>query len=229
MDQGEGEASVNVYSLGRLVDHDPASRTFAAPRATVQRSVLWGHHAPVLDQGALGSCTGNATAQLVNTDPFAASRPKGFLSEAAAVDIYSLATKLDGIPHNTYPPTDGGSSGLGAAKAGVRLGYFSGYRHTFSFDAFCGALQLSPLIVGTNWYSDQFTPDKQGFVWPHGTLDGGHEYLALGISYETQVLTFLNSWGEGWGRAGRFYMTFKAFAALLADQGDATAPTPKAP
>lgn len=211
--------------FGRLVDHDPRSRNFQAQQASVQRSVLWGHHAPVLDQQATSSCTGNATAQLINCDAFAKSRPHGFLDETDAVRIYSLATRLDGIPNNTYPPDDGGSSGLGAAKAGVRLGYFTGYKHCFGFDQFAAALQLQPLIVGTSWYSDMMTPDAHGFVWPHGTVEGGHEYLCLGISYETKTLTFLNSWGSGWGRGGRFVMTFTSFASLLADQGDATAPT----
>ena len=218
-----------LHTLGRLVDHDPRSRSFAAAQAPVKRSVLWGHHADVIDQGQLGCCTGASTAQLINTDPFAHCRPKGFLTQADAVSIYSLATHLDGIPGNTYPPTDGGSSGLGAAKAGVKLGYFAGYKHAFGFDAFAAALQLQPLIVGTNWYSDMFKLDAQGYAWPHGTIAGGHEYLALGIQYETQTITFLNSWGPAWGRTGRFFMTFKAFASLLADQGDATAPAPKVP
>ena len=213
-----------MYTLGRLVDHDPRSRSFTAAQAPVQRSVLWGHHAPVLDQGDLGSCTGNATAQLINTDYFAHCRPNGYLGEVDAVRIYALAPRLDGIQGNTYPPDDNGSSGLGAAKAGVRLGYFTGYKHCFSFEQFAAALQLQPLIVGTSWHSDMMQTDPHGFVWPHGTVEGGHEYLCIGISYETKTLTFLNSWGDQWGRAGRFYMTFSSFASLLADQGDATAP-----
>ncbi len=72
-----------------------------------------------------------------------------------------------------------------------------------------------------------FRPDAKGYVWPHGNVAGGHEYLALGISWETKTLTFLNSWSDKWGRGGRFYMTFTAFASLLADQGDSTAPTLK--
>ncbi|TDO18115.1 hypothetical protein EV580_1297 [Mycobacterium sp. BK086] len=218
-------------TLGRLLDHDARSRQFEARRATKPRSVLWGHHAPVLDQGDLGACTGNATAQLINTDFFEPSRstqrpalPSGFLTEADAVHIYSLATRLDGIASNTYPPTDEGSSGLGAAKAGKKLGYFTGYRHCFGFDHFAAAVQLQPVIVGTNWYEAMFTPDIQGFVWPRGAVQGGHEYLCLGISYETKTLTFLNSWGDGWGRDGRFFMTFATFTKLLAEQGDATAP-----
>lgn len=213
-----------AFTFGRLVEHDEKSRLFPARTASTQRSVLWGHHAPVLDQGDLGSCTGNATAQLVNTDYFAASRHHGFLSEVDAVKIYSLATRLDGIQGNTYPPVDGGSSGLGAAKAGVRLGYFSSYRHAFGWDQFAAALQLQPLIVGTDWTDSMIKPDVDGFVHPAGGVAGGHEYLCLGISYEAQALTFLNSWGSSWGKAGRFFMHFLDFKGLLAAQGDATAP-----
>lgn len=53
-------------ALGRVVDHDERSRLYQARLATTQRSVLWGHHAPVLDQGELGSCTGNAFEMLLS-------------------------------------------------------------------------------------------------------------------------------------------------------------------
>jgi hypothetical protein len=211
-------------ALGRLVDHDEKSRQYQARKAAAQRSVLWGHHAPVLDQGELGSCTGNATAQLINTDYFTKSRPAGYLTERDAVQLYELATHLDGIPNNTYPPTDGGSSGLGAAKAGKKLGYFTGYTHAFGFEHFAAALQLQPVIVGTTWHDGMFTPSSIGFVRPTGGIAGGHEYLCLGISYETKTLTFLNSWGSGWSLGGRFLMHFSDFQKLLADQGDVTAP-----
>lgn len=215
-------------ALGRVVDHDERSRLYQARRAAAPRSVLWGHHAPVLDQGELGSCTGNATAQLLNTDYFAASRQHvtggRYLAEADAVAIYSQATRLDGIPDNTYPPTDGGSSGLGAAKAGKKLGYFTGYKHCFGFNHFAATVQVQPVIVGTTWYDGMFQPSSIGFVRPSGGVAGGHEYLCLGIDYERKTLTFLNSWGSGWGIDGRFLMHFADFAQLLADQGDATAP-----
>jgi hypothetical protein len=212
-------------ALGRLVEHDERSRLYQAVKAATQRSVLWGHHAPVLDQGDLGSCTGNATAQLINTDFFAKSRKSGaYLAEQDAVQIYELATRLDGIPGNTYPPTDGGSSGIGAAKAGVNLHYFTGYKHTFGFDHFCLALQTQPVIVGTSWYEGMFRPDRHGVVRMGGAVAGGHEYLALGISYERKTLTFLNSWGSSWGIGGRFHMSFNTFNQLLNDQGDVTAP-----
>lgn len=218
-----------MVALGRHVEHDPRSKLYPARRAARPRTVLWDHHAPVLDQGELGSCTGNALAQLLNTTKFTASRPKRkYLDERSAVDLYSVATGLDDI-QGTYPPVDTGSSGLGVAKAGVRLGYLSAYQHAFGFDHFLSAIQLQPVIVGTNWHEAMFDTDADGFVKPVGALAGGHEYLALGVNMRGQYVTFLNSWGSGWGAHGRFRMRFDSFEVLLSEDGDVTVPIGKAP
>lgn len=212
--------------LGRVEQHDPRSLDYPAPRAEVQRSVLWGHHAPVLNQGDISSCTGNATAQLINTDFFAAVRKNGYLAEADALNIYEQATIIDGVP-GTYPPDDTGSTGAAVAQVGVNLGYFSSFNHAFGFDHFGAALQLQPVIVGTNWTADMFKPDANGFIAPTGNAEGGHEYLALGIDYQALKVTFLNSWSDRWGQGGRFYMTFDSFTQLLNSGGDVVAPVIK--
>ncbi len=215
-----------MSAFGRIVQHDPRSLNFRASVAPLPRSVLWGHHAPVLDQGTLGSCTGNAAAQLINTDAFAASRPKGYLTEKDAVRLYSMATKLDDGPGN-YPPDDTGSSGLAVAQAGRKLGYFGSYGHAFGFDHFCAALQLQPLLLGTNWYESMMTPNKDGLVTVNGQVAGGHEFLALGVDYAKSQITCLNSWGAGWGANGRFTLGFASMRRLLAEQGDVVAPALK--
>lgn len=213
-----------MVALGRHVEHDPRSRQYAARRAVQPRSVLWTHRAPVLDQGSLGSCTGNALAQCLNTTKFVESRPRRrYLDEQMARLLYSKATALDNFP-GQWPTQDTGSSGLGVAKAGVQLGYLSGYDHAFGFDHFAATLALQPVIVGTNWYSGMFDPASTGFVTPTGQLVGGHEYLALGINQPGRYITFLNSWSDGWGLKGRFRMAFDDFAALLNEQGDVTVP-----
>src|ERR1700747_2693484 len=169
--------------LGRLVEHDPRSWDHPARTAPLPRSVLWGHHAPVLDQGDIGSCTGNAMAQLLNPDPFTNSRAhvtQGFLTETDALKLYHDATVLDGFP-GTYPPDDTGSSGRGVGKAAKQEGFIAAYKHAFGFTHFCLALQLQPVIVGTDWYDGMFKPSSKGFVKPTGSVAGGHEYLALGI------------------------------------------------
>ena len=137
-------------------------------------------------------------------------------------------TCMHALLHLTLiPPTDTGSSGLAVCKAGVQMGYLASYGHAFGFSHFTAALQLSPVIVGTSWTDSMMTPDKNGFVRPKGAAVGGHEYLAIGVDYEHKKLTFLNSWGAGWGDNGRFHMSFAAFSKLLADQGDVTVPIGK--
>lgn len=221
--------------LGRHIEHDDRSRAFSVSppaKAAKLKTVLWPHTAPVLNQGQVGSCTGNAMAQLINTDawkiPRAKIKGKGqWMSEQDAVRLYSQATALDDV-EGTYPPTDTGSSGLAVSKAAKNAGYCSSYRHAFGLNAMLAALQLHPVIVGTTWTNQMFNPNRQGFVKPAGAPVGGHEYLCLGCDVDKEFLTFLNSWGSGWGYTGRFYISFDDFNTLLQDQGDVTVPIPVA-
>lgn len=210
-------------ALGRHVEHDPQSRDYPARRlAGPAKSVLWPHLAPVLDQGNLGSCTGNALAQLLNTAKFKNVRTR-YLTEDVALRLYSKATALDDEP-GAYPPDDTGSSGLAVAKAGVSFGYLSGYRHAFGMAHFLDAIQQQPVIVGTTWYDGMFEPDARGYIKPSGDVAGGHEYLVLGANVRWRYVTILNSWSASWGRKGRALIHFDDFASLLADQGDVTVP-----
>lgn len=218
--------------LGRHVEHDSESRRFAAAADATVKSVLWPHAAPVLDQGQLGSCTGNATAQLLNTELWTVARTKikgkgKWLTESDAVQLYHLATTLDDVP-GTYPPDDTGSSGLAVAKAAKQEGYASSYKHAFGLAHLLSALQLHPVICGTEWTNDMFNPDSRGFLHPTGKVAGGHEYLCLGADVTGKFLTFLNSWGTSWGRHGRFFISFTDYSDLLDAQGDVTVPIPVA-
>lgn len=219
-------------ALGRLVEHDERSRQYPARLATRPKKVLWAHAAPVLDQKDLGSCTGNALAQLLNTSTAVAARRRArkssrYLTEADAVHLYSRATALDDFP-GQYEPDDTGSSGLAVCKAGAEAGFFTEYRHAFGFGEFTRAIVGGPVIAGTSWYDGMFATDAAGFVWPTGGVVGGHEYLVLG--YDPTAcegrgrVAFLQSWGPAWGRLGRFFMRGDVFAELLADQGDVTVP-----
>jgi hypothetical protein len=210
-------------ALGRLVEHDPRSKDYPARRLTgPPKSVLWPHLAPVLDQGDLGSCTGNALAQCLNTAKFKRSRSR-YLTETQARNLYSLATRLDDIP-GQWEPDDTGSSGLAVAKAGVQLGYLTAYRHAFGFDHFLDAIQQQPVIAGTNWYDGMFSPDANSYITPSGDVAGGHEYLVLGANMRWKYVTILNSWGPGWARKGRARIRFDDFQRLLDEDGDVTAP-----
>lgn len=217
---------------GRHVFHDPASRLYAVQGEKTPGHIAHERHIPILDQGQVGSCTGNAATGMLGSGPFFASSPvRGLrLDEVYALGLYGQATHLDGIP-GYYPPIDGGSSGLGIAKALRARGIIDRYEHAFSIDAMLAALTRAPVIVGTIWLSGMNTPDSRGFVHLTGASEGGHEYLLReyepsGSRLSSGVLTFDNSWSYSWGDHGRFRLTVGDFAYLLKQQGDVTAPVP---
>lgn len=220
--------------LGRNINHDPRSRAFAFP-AGVVASVRHERRSPVLDQGDLGSCTGNAAVGALGTDPF---DTKVALDETLAVKIYGMGTGLDPYP-GTYPPEDTGSDGLSVAKACQKLGLISGYQHAFTLAAALTALQDYALITGVSWYSSFDDPDADGLVklTSDAYVRGGHEFEVIGCDLAKRQIECVNSWGTGWGIDGHFFIGFDDWQRLLSEDGDVTvllpptvpAPTPVPP
>lgn len=230
------EVVVPGQRLGRMIEHDPRSLRYAVQPAGVAQTKVWERITPILDQGDLGSCTGNATVGALGTAGLfehLTTEQQAALDEAQAVKVYSLATSLDEFD-GSYPPEDSGSSGLGAAKAAQQLGLISGYQHITSIAAAQTAILAGPFIVGTNWMSGMDNPGASGLVHATGSNRGGHEYECYGYDANHDMWLFCNSWGEGWGDEGRFMYSGADFTKLLRAQGDATtfvpitapAPTP---
>lgn len=218
-----------MYPLGRYVNHDPRSRLYKFDTTGIEIvSVRHSRRIPVLDQGNLGSCTGNAATGHLGTDPFFDLVPKtDVLNETFAVGVYSDATKIDSVP-GSYPPTDTGSDGVSVAKVLKNRGLINGYTHTFTLDDALKALSTQPVIMGTNWYNSFFTPSSDGVIsiLPNDYVAGGHEIVLDEIDATRKLVGATNSWGTGWGLQGRFYMSFDLVSRLLSEQGDITAFVP---
>lgn len=216
--------------LGRNVNHDPRSWDYAFKAADLSTltSVRHTFHIPTLNQGDLGSCTGNAAAKCISYLPFW-SQPEvqAVLSGDAdadqryAVGIYSDATKIDPF-EGTYPPTDTGSDGLSVAKVLKTRGLISGYEHAFSLSAMLTALADHAVIVGTEWRQDMFDPAPDGRQTITGRLAGGHEYCLDELDVEHERVWMQNSWGEDWGLQGRAYFSWDDMEVLLKASGDCT-------
>ena len=216
--------TLQPYSLGRLVEHDPRSRAYPVlARAPLKlRTVTHRSYGLPLNQGSLGSCTGNAAAGALNTAPLHRNGDR-VLREPDAVKLYSAATRLDGFP-GEWPPTDSGSSGLAVAKACKQAGLIRGYRHAFTIGQALAAIQHSPVITGVPWYERMFQPTADRFVHIGGQVAGGHEFLVRGYTAARRpYILCCNSWGPGWGPlGGRFKLFVDEWARLLDEQGDVT-------
>lgn len=220
---------------GRQIVHDDRSRNYPAPvREGRPKSVMHRLGALPVDQGPLGSCTGSASANLLNTRLMHAERKSAlksprYLTQADAIDLYSRATQLDPW-EGSYPPDDTGSSGLAVAQAMMERGFIREYRHCFGVEHMAKTVALQPVLVGTYWYEGMAFPKfKQGHFYaePTGTPLSGHEYLCIGVNPNAGYFTFVNSWGPNWPHIwhmGRFRMTFDVMKQLLDDDGDVTVP-----
>lgn len=197
--------------------HDKAQRAPVMPVSASLTSVFWKSNLPEpLDQGNLGSCTGNASAQCVSTQPFSLK-----LTETNAVTIYSLATKLDSYA-GAYPPNDTGSSGAAACKALVQLGYAKLCSNFVSYADALARVQSQPIIVGVNWYASMYSPNACGGLTVSGALDGGHEIEIVGYDVGNKRIWLQNSWGNSWGvclgtHCGYFYLSVNDMASSKLD------------
>jgi hypothetical protein len=226
------EQPVPGKRLGRHVYHDSRSLAYRVDKVDLStlKSVAWQRRIPILDQGELGSCTGNAALGCLGTEPFFSTLADWFIDssnvlgdEDRAVNIYSQATAIDEFP-GQYPPEDTGSSGLGVAKVCKKLGLISGYRHATSINGAFGALQKTPIITGTYWYDSFDEPESDGRIrlTPDAQVRGGHEYLFRQLDVENQRVWMDNSWTDQWGIEGRAYLTWGDYEQLLSRDGDAT-------
>lgn len=213
-------------ALGRHINHDSESRRYEyrPRRARGLASVRHVRRIGILDQGDLGSCTAEAGIGCLGTGPFydTVTRQAKFpLSQTGALDLYREVTRADPYP-GAWEPDDTGSDGLSIAKVLTGAGQIVGYQHTFSLDAALAALMDLPLITGVNWYEDMFRPTLEGIVDATGALAGGHEVVVDEYDAARGLVGFSNSWGEGWGVGGRFFMAAEDYGRLLDQQGDVT-------
>ena len=64
-------------------------------------------------------------------------------------------------------------------------------------------------------------PAANGAGTPTGYRMGGHAWLINGVNLKARLFFCVNSWGEQWGKGGKFVVTFGDMEKLLADAGEA--------
>lgn len=241
--------------LGRNVHLDSRSLDYAVqpeddqPIGNVRHPQFIG----VLDQGQTGSCTGNASDSCAYHSPFFAQGQPNWSytpDEDGARRWYH-----DNTANDSYPGTwntdgtgeDTGSDGLTSSKMAVKAGVASGYQAALDLDSSLKQLMKVPGITGIPWYQSMFDAPSSGLltVDMKSGLAGGHELVVDEIvtaddprnSTGEILVGGDNSWGVGWGDAGRWYLKASDWWALRKANGDVyfwipggePAPTPPTP
>lgn len=209
--------------LGRIVVPDDRDRAFpmkaalelaVPPRPARKTWRIWWKG----DQGDTPMCVGYSWHGFLRSLPLLQRDP-------SALWIYKRAQQIDEWPGEEYE----GSSVRAGVKALQEKGLIKNYVWAYNVDTIVEWLARNgPVVLGTTWYEDMFTPDRNGVVVPGGRIAGGHAYEAIGYDDPTEMIICQNSWGDPWGLNGRFKISYDDLNELLKDQGEACAATEQA-
>jgi hypothetical protein len=192
-------------------------------------SQQWPRHIPILDQGDLGSCEGNAEVGCAATGPVYDALPPLHpdLDEALAVQVYTLATTLDGYP-GQMPAEDTGTDSTAANAAAKQMGLIAGYLHCDGLAGLLQALQTGPVNVAFDWWSTFDTPDADGVITigAGARIRGGHALCCRQVDTAAGLIWLDNSWTVKWGKAGRCALALPLMDRLLQEGGEAVVPVP---
>lgn len=231
MPQLRDGSHVEDARLDRIYEHDERNREFPAtallervnaPRNPV--TTMW----PIsitLDQGREGSCVGNGFAHEAAAEPI----PVPNVNESYAHNVIYWGTQqIDPWPGGSYPgatPQYEGTSVLSGAKMMVNLGFYDSYHWARSEPEMALAVSyLGPVVIGVNWWSHMYNPNKLGFLKPTGSIVGGHCILVRGYNAESRFYTVHNSWGPDWGDNGDAKVSATDMAKLIKNQGEVCVP-----
>lgn len=240
----------NPFRLGRHIERDERHLTlFRWPwsKPVEEVDVVWPGPGPILNQAAVGGCTGFTDADMINYPQFDAIRkklhPSGYMQDGDGLNFYHQSTVISAIGGGqVWPPNDVGSSGPAAAQAAENDGYFGKYLHGFTWAEFQSAIATQPVMIGSVWTDSMFTPNSDGVisVGDVNNGDGGHEYSVRAVLYTRNLVLMRNHWyaednvtpwsntSDGIKQPGEAYITIPDFKRLLAAQGDITIPSPAA-
>lgn len=224
------------YPLGRRLSLDPNDHKFlmrhrlAAPGTALPMQKTWPMSGRSLDQGQTSACVGHAWKNFLRCAPLRTE------SGPSAFDIYRYAVARDEWAENDKdanmpdfdPHMDGGTTVRAGASLLVHQMRLGSYLWAFDLQTMIEwLLTKGPVVCGFNWYDSMFEPDSKGIVTISRFANnaGGHAFLARGADRKHRLITCENSWGDGWGKRGTFYLPFADVERLIHEDGEACTAT----
>ncbi len=222
------------YGLGNIPSFDPRDKKFTLPKPKAGtlfsapkelRPVRYRYYATAkaLDQGEMPHCVGFGWEQYLLSAPV-----KNKMWNTPA-ELYHQAQLVDEWEGEDYD----GTSVRAGAKVLHQAGLISVYN--WADDARTIAdyiLTNGPVVMGTNWYWDMFSPDKENFIHASGALAGGHCYMLKGVNLDKKcpdgsvgAFRGINSWGTSWADKGMFWISFNDLDRLTKEWGEAAMAT----
>lgn len=212
----------DLIGLGRLISKDDRDQKHLLPRRAAQAAGVETRHwylPPSIDQGPTSSCVGHGWAHKILAGPVTNKLP------ISPFDLYRQCQDVDEWPGSeSDPPQYEGSSVRAGAKVLQRMGLIGGYKWAPNATvAFEHVLTTSPVVVGTSWHEGMANPDqKTGLMTLTGGNLGGHCYLIGGATRQRGgMFRILNSYGRGWAKNGRAWISVKDMDVLIKDDGEA--------
>lgn len=205
-------------------------RTAAAPTPKTGIIDLAPLCPPIWDQGGEGTCVGHAVARVVGFQRkgYPASRrdlywqARNLINQLATPDGCHMREALKslqrfGVAHENDP----------------RFAYFAGQRDwappadADALRAACHAATYWRQLLNLGIVADSLTatgpfalvvavdeafsaPSLEGIVdWPTGPAEGLHAVVVTGADLDRGLVQIDNSWGEGWGKGGRAWVSMR--------------------
>ena len=206
------------FRLGRIPSsldiQDYKLTSFIAPRKLdVAGEKLWDFLAEPLDQGDTEHCVGFAMANFGINLPIQTP-----FTNQDGHDFYRKCKVLDLDPYG-----ENGTSIRSAAKVLKSMGIIESYAFAQSIDEMSWwLLNKGPMIVGTDWTEDMFTPNVGNIIRPTGAIAGGHGYL-INEKTDDEYFGIQNSWDDLWGTKGKAHISIADFSLLFRHGGEAIA------
>lgn len=222
---------MTTFGTGRIWHEDerdenyPVAPLLATKQAT-ERKKFWFSDGWWGDQGGSPHCVAYSWAHFLHDGP-----KIGRIYRSKIIDttqLYCEAQKHDPWPGDCDTPLYDGTSVRAGAKVLKDWGYIEEYRWAKNADEVAAAILVQgPVVVGTIWRNDMFSPNLEGFIKPTGGSAGGHAYILNGVDMERGVFRIKNSWGQRWGIEGHALISMEDMDALIKDFGEACIPLQK--